>query len=303
MNKVIIILLLSALTCTGLIAQSGKKSRVLKPSNYTRKVTTVINDKARSYYSLDTEKTSIITVQGPGRLRVLTRGRFGPNQSEKISYEIIYRINGGEWQKTEIKNVGKSKEASYKKTSLGTPGIGKDFEIELGRGYHNIELKLATKEFPVATRYLFTKTKAKKREWIAYSPLQPTEPINLISREDIYTYYRFTPEKPLKVEVNGPTQLRILTRVEYHYQMKGRIHYRLQVNEKGKVISTYQLSSRRSEVAAYETNKELIPGKAREFVINVPKGRHTYEVIPLDKDKDHLLGRILLPKKDVKIRD
>jgi hypothetical protein len=83
--------------------------------------------------------------------------------------------------------------------------------------------------------------------------------------------------------------------------MKGRIHYRVQVMESNTVINTYQLTSERSEITVYKDSKELIPGKACEFVINVPKGRHTYEIFPLDEDKSTLLGRLLLPKKDVKL--
>ena len=83
--------------------------------------------------------------------------------------------------------------------------------------------------------------------------------------------------------------------------MKGRINYRVQVKENDVIRNTYQLSSRRSEIAIYNDNNELIPGKASEFVIDVPKGRHTYEIVPLDKDKNTLLGRFLLPKKDVKL--
>jgi len=153
----------------------------------------------------------------------------------------------------------------------------------------------------VATRYKFTPAKAKKQEWIAFCPKRPSEPVDLFSRESTVNYYRFSSTKTLKVEINGPTELRVLTRIENHYNMKGRIHYRVQVKENNEVINTYQLSSRRSEVAMYKDNSELIPGKACEFVIDVPKGRHTYEVLPLDKDKNTLLGRFLLPKKDVKL--
>ena len=196
----------------------------------------------------------------------------------------------------------RSKKATYLKGSLGVPGQLEDFEIVLGRGNHTIEVKLKDKNIPVANRYIFTPVKKKKQEWIAFSPKQPSEPVDLISRESTVNYYRFSMEKPVKIEIFGPTQLRVLTRIENHYQMKGRIHYRLQVKENSKVINTYQLSSRRSEIAVYKDNKELIPGKACEFVINVPKGKHTYEIIPLDKDKNSMLGRFLLPKKDVKLR-
>ena len=97
----------------------------------------------------------------------------------------------------------------------------------------------------------------------------------------------------------GPTELRVFTRIENHYQMRGRIHYRIQVKSQEKVVNTYQLSSVRSEVTTYENNKKLIPGKAREFVIDVPDGRHTFEIAPLDKDKGTVLGRMLIPEKSV----
>jgi hypothetical protein len=83
--------------------------------------------------------------------------------------------------------------------------------------------------------------------------------------------------------------------------MKGRIQYRVQVKENNKVINTYQLSSRRSEVTVYEDDNTLIPGKGCEFVIEVPKGNHTYEILSLDQDKNTVLGRLLIPKKDVKL--
>lgn len=301
MKKIQLILLISILFVSGIMAQSVKKSRFLKPTNFQKRVTTLVSDKSRSYYSLNTEKPSTINVQGPGKLRVITRGRFIPDEGDEIKYEILYSIDGGEKKKIIISSVERSKKATYLKGSLGVPGQLKDFEIELGRGNHTIEFKLKDKNIPVAARYRFTPSKKKKQEWIAFSPMQPSEPVNLISRETTVNYYRFSTKKPLKVEINGPTELRVLTRIENHYQMKGRIHYRLQVKEKGKVINTYQMSSRRSEIAVYKNDKKLIPGKAREFVIDVPGGRHSYEIIPLDEDKSTVLGRLLLPKKNVKL--
>jgi hypothetical protein len=301
MKNTLLILLLLIFPLQGLLAQSTRKVQYPRPSNFQKKVTHLIAEKSRTYYSLNTEKPSSITVRGPGILRVMTRGRFVPEEGETIKYEIVYTIDGAEQKRIKMNGITRSKKATYLKGSLGVPGRLEDFEIRLGRGYHTIELWLKDRKIPVAARYKFTPTKEKKQEWIAYSPLQPAEMVDLISKEKIVHYCRFSSDKPLKIEVNGPTQLRVLTRIENHYQMKGRIHYRLQVKENNKVINTYQLSSRRSEVAVYKSNNELIPGKACEFVINVPKGRHSYEVLPLDQDKSTLLGRLLLPLKDIKL--
>ena len=294
------------LTCSLLIfglvllqAQTVGKKRYLKPKNHTQLVSTMINGKTRSYYDLSTTKASVINVKGPGVLRVMTRGALS-GSAKKVEYEIKYVIDGGE-EKTFESGKAYRADAKYKDASRGKPGHMKDFEIVLSRGDHTIEFFINDEKVPVAARYVFQATKPKKQKWLAYSPKQPSEPVDLVTRETVVKYYRFSNPNPLKVEVCGPTQLRMLSRIENHYQMKGRIHYRIQVKEDGKVINTYQLSSRRSEVTVYKKNKELVPGKGCEFLIDVPEGKHTYEILPLDKDKSTILGRFLLPEKAVKL--
>ena len=85
--------------------------------------------------------------------------------------------------------------------------------------------------------------------------------------------------------------------------MKGRINYRVQVKEDGEIKNTYLLSSVRSEVTSYKKDGEKIPGKAKEIVISVPGGTHIYKIIPLDEDKNSILGRILFPKNDMKLEE
>jgi len=301
MKKIQLILVIFILTFSGVFAQSSGEPRYIKPTNFQKKVTTNIADKSRSYYSLNTDQASTISVKGPGILCIRSRGRFVPDEDEKISYNILYAINGGEKENFELESVLRSKKATYKNGALGVPGQLMDNEIELGRGNHTVSFYLGNENMPVAARYRFTPIKPKKQDWIAFSPAQPSEPVELISRESSVKYYRFSNEKPLKVAINGPTELRVLTRIENHYDMKGRILYRLQVREGDEIISTYQMSSRRSEIAMYKEDRSLIPGKACEFVIDVPKGRHYYEVLPLDKDKNTVLGRCLLPEKDVSL--
>ncbi|MCD4734586.1 MAG: hypothetical protein K8R53_00955 [Bacteroidales bacterium] len=303
MKKILFILSVLLYFNSGLMSQSAGKTKYLKPTNYQKRVTTIIEGKNRYYYSLNIEKASVISVRGPGKLRVLTRGRFAPGQSEKIRYEVLFSVDGGEQQTERISSAIRSKKATYLNGTLGVPGQLKDCEIELGRGDHSVQFWIKDNTVPVAVRYSFTPIKAKKQDWIAFSPIQPSEPVDLISRESTVGYYRFSKEKPLKIQINGPTELRVLTRIENHFQMKGRILYRLQVKQNGKVINTYQLSSRRSEVAVYKDDKNLIPGKACEFVVIVPNGRQVYEIVPLDKDKSTVLGRCLIPEKDVSLED
>jgi len=301
MKKIIVLICLLILSVASSFSQSGKKSRSLKPENYTKKLTIISSNKTRVYYSLSSTKASVINMRGPGILRIITRGRFPYDKKNSINYDILYTLDGGKQQRYKVRFVERSTKAKYLKESLGMPSRIEDFEIKLGRGYHTLEFFIKDNKTPVALRYIFSPTKEKKREWMTYSPLSISEPVDLIAREETVGYYRFSKEKPLMVEINGPTELRVLTRIENHYHMKGRIQYRIQLKENEKTINTYQLSSRRSEIAVYKNDSTLVPGKAREFIIEVPKGNHHYVIYPLDEDKSTILGRLLFPKKDVKL--
>jgi len=277
-------------------------SRPIKPAGFQKKITTISSGKARSYYALSTTEVSIINVQGPGILKVYTRAQFRPGETDLLRYTVLYTLDGGPQKTMAIKDAERSDKATYQDGTLGVPGELKTVEIELSRGSHTLEFKLKDITFNVAARYVFTPAKLKKQEWMAFSPIQPSEPVDLISRESHTLYYRFSQAKPLKVEILGPTELRVLTRTENHYSMKGRINYRVQVRENGNVINTYQLNSKVSDVAVYKDIKDLIPGTACELVIYVPEGKHIYELVPLDKDKSSLLGRILIPQKDISVK-
>lgn len=303
MKKNLLILFLLAFTGMGSFAQTSHKPTVMKPSNYRSKVVLTVSGKPSGYYALSHEKPSVINLNGPGVLKVITRARFGPKADSKLNYQFSYIVNGAAPKTAKFTGVIRSEIATFDNTTDAKPGQSRETEIKLGRGVNTIEFLLPDASVAVDARYVFTPTKDKKTEWISYTPMKPVEPVELVSQEDNVKYYRFSKEKPLKVELTGPTELRVFTRIENHFNMKGRIHYRLQVKDNNQVVYTYQLSSTHSETTSYKDNTTLIPGKACEFVLEVPKGKHIYEIIPLDEDKNTVLGRTMIPSKAVKLGD
>ncbi len=278
-------------------------TKVIKPKNAQTTLKTIISGKSKSYYPLNYKEASIISVKGPGKLKIITRVQFTASKSDYLDYNLYYRIDGANKIKVEYEDVQKSESARYNIKSFGNPGVGKTLTLEFGLGEHTLEIWTGAKLPNVAARYLFRKSKVKKIDWVPLSPLYPKEPVDLISGEEISHYFRFSKSKPLRVKINGPTILRVLTRVENHYYMKGMINYRIQVSENGKIKNTYRLCSNRSEITSYKKGGKIIPGKAKEIVINVPRGSHSYKIIPLDEDKKTILGRVLFPKKDIKLED
>lgn len=282
---------------------AGSNTKVLKPKNANSKTTIIISGKNINYYPVKFDNPIIVTAKGPGTLKIITRAQIFSQTQNPLDYAVFYRINGTQKIDANFKSIKRDSKTKFKDESLGFPGTGENIIIELTRGENTIELWRAAENPVLYARFLLTEIKEKKINWVSMSPMFPNEPVSLVTNEEAVTYYRYSEKKPLKIKVIGPTTLKVLSRIENHYQMKGRINYRFQVKEDGTVKNTYQLSSVRSDVTVYKNGGGKTPGKANEIVITVPGGTHIYEVSPLDKDKNSILARILFPKKDVKLKE
>jgi hypothetical protein len=302
-NNLKLLLIVLSLLIPFSFTLAGSNTKVLKPKNANSKTTIIISGKNRSYYPLRFDNPTIVTAKGPGTLKIITRAQINSQSKNALDYTIFYRINGTEKINADFKSIERDRKAKFKDKSLGFPGTGESIEVELSRGDNTIELWRAAENPGLYARFLFTEIKGKRIVWVSMSPMIPNEPVSLVTNEEAVTYYRYSEKKPLKIKVTGPTTLKVLSRIENHYQMKGRINYRLQVKEDGTVKNTYQLSSVRSDVTVYKKGCGKTPGKANEIVITVPGGTHIYEINPLDKDKSSILAKILFPKKDVKLKE
>jgi hypothetical protein len=289
-----ILLLLSV----GSVALAAKRVEV-KPKASAGSVEIVSMGKTRTYYTLSAERWTVVDVKGPGVLRVLSRVQFTSPEREELDYSIIYRIDGSEEKSFDVEEALRSANARYKDGTVGNPGAPENLTFTISRGYHTVEFRLARPSPPVSVRFLLTPHKQRKTRWVQLAPLSPCEPVDLFAGEATAHYYRFSAEKPLRIDLIGPTDIRIMTRVENTFDMKGRANYRLQIRERGNVLQTFQLSSQRSETTTYRNNQKLVPGKAREIVFRVPKGRHQYEISGLDRGT--LLGQIMFPQKDARL--
>lgn len=271
---------------------------VIKPLNQKEKIILKESGSDRVYYPVQNNNPSVILVKGPGKLIVKTRARIYKNES-KTTYNVYYNIDGSRDVEVNFKDIALSKKISNNPDYVFS--ITSDIIIELGPGEHTLNFHGKDSKQGIIARYLFTKLRNKKLNWVLLSPSTSNEPVDLVTHENVMHYYRFSEKKPLKIKIIGPTLLRILTRFENHYGMKGTINYRLQLKEDGKVLHSYLLNSSFSDVTTYKNNNKLIPGKAKEFYVEVPAGTHTYTITPMDKDKKTILARVLFPKKDVKL--
>jgi len=296
-NKAFLLILIFFVN--SVLSLAAPKTKVLVPKYANGSISIIVSGKSYKYYPLSSYESSVLTTRGPGKLKIITRSNLYSQNKSRLDYVVYYKINGGEKIKSEFNSVKSDDNAAFEDRTLGLPSVGENIIIELSRGENTIELWSGSGNSKIITRTLFTEIKEKKIDWISLSPMYPNEPVSLVAYEDVVSYYRFSSAKSLKVKITGPTTLRVLNRVEFDYRMKGKLNYRIEVKEDKKVKNTYMLCADHSDITKYKKDGKRTPGKANEIVISVPSGTHTYEIITLDKCS--VLGRILFPKKDIKL--
>jgi hypothetical protein len=294
------VLFLSLFFLTG---NTLSKSKEIKPVKFKSKLVILESGKKKIYYPVEQKDPVVLSLKGPGKLHIITRALIKDKNNVPGNYSVHWTLDGGKLYDILIKNIKISSRSKFQLYTDDFSTINKNINIVLTPGEHTIQIYSGNDTPEILTRFLFTKTKEKKVKWVMLSPSISNEPVDLVTHENVVHYYRFSEKIPLKIKINGPTYLRVLTRFENHYNMKGRINYRLELKENGKLIHTYLLSSMFSDVTTYKNENSKMPGKAREFYIDVPKGKHTYTIVPIDKDKNSILARVLFPKKDVKLEE
>jgi uncharacterized membrane protein YkoI len=298
--QIISLLILFCLSATDAIAQ--KKS--VKPGETAEYTNIVVSGNNHKYYYLNSEKDESLKIDGPSELRIITRAIFKNKEQKKLNYSVLCIIDDNKPKKISFKDVKRSTEALFEDRKLGEPGSLQDFTIILKKGIHKISIKSLTPKVDILAKFVTKHIKKKDtKTWVPYETISKHEEVDIVINEEIVHYDRFTKDNPLKVKVNGPTMLKVFTRVENNDDMQGRVNYRVQVRQNGEVVNTYQISTIRSDVALYKNDEKLVPGKAQEITIEVPKGKHIYEIYPIDENTRSLLGRLFIPTDDIKLEE
>ena len=134
--------------------------------------------------------------------------------------------------------------------------------------------------------------------YIAYLPRTFPEEIRIAVREREYIYYRVQEGQSVEIEVIGPTRIKGISRLEFDHTMRGEKPYRIQIRENNTIISTKPFTGAISETASYVVTTNKLVGKGDTFYIDVPTGRHRYQVTTPDNGMTVLL-RFYLPQSDL----
>ncbi|MBI1871042.1 MAG: hypothetical protein HYS07_07615 [Chlamydiae bacterium] len=272
---------------------------------YHEKIEVNIKKNLVTYYSVSHENPLELKIKGPRRLFVQLRNSFSSGNESEIAYRIDTLQDERNFDEFIFQSSSSSslffKSIEGKERFLGRL---RKLVINIPEGVHHFKFFLPEGESQerLFLRFFLSEPISGKAHRTLMSPDQYDKVVDLVYKEKEFTYYRFSPEKPLQISVTGSTELKVISRLEFHQRMKGKFSYQIQVFEDEKLIQTRQYRTYKSDVASYREVTHMTPGRSRSFFISVSKGKHIYRLVPVVLSSETVIAKVLIPKKDVGIK-
>lgn len=275
----------------------------LKVGPDSAKIAIQVREGEGFYHVMTQEGPLELKLEGPSQLLVHIRPSFLDNEADLKEYKINVMMDNRTFDEYRF-HARRSKIAKMVENSADT-GVGRlrKFVVEVPEGKHFFKF-FSSDELPqqkIFLRFYLSEkiTKAEKR--ISMSPEQYQDVVTLVYKEKEQSYYRMSETKPVRIIVDGPTELKVVTRLEFNRRMKGKYTYQVQILEDDKLIQTRQYRTYKSDIVSYKNVSSFSPGRARSFLVWVPKGQHTYKLVPITMSHETVLVKILIPKKDITV--
>ena len=252
-----------------------------------------------TYLVLDAGDPVEFQVNGPRRIKLITRYAFGTGDPESQPFVVSVSLDG-----TEILRKSFTAQANENVVLCEKVGLVSSLRrayVDVPKGAHFLQVSgQASGEGNVVGR-LFRQNKRKTSGTVPYAPESYAELATLQFESGMQsTYYRFEADTPLTFAVTGPTNLQLYTRLDFEPGMLGSQKHMLEVWRDGVIWRTFHYDSTRLANAFYPNRLDILPGTRKRLRISVPDGLHQFEVRCVRPDDCGITAQIRIPRKDLR---
>ncbi len=252
-----------------------------------------------AYVVLSGERGTVFEVTGPRRCKLLTRGLPAAGVVSG-RYEVNVRIDG---VLAETRSLAMEADADAQTCAGGPVTALRRTYFEVGPGLHRVELGGSAAAGARVAGRLFGEV---KRRGTGRAPLTPASYGSVATLQfdsgAQSTYYRPLPGRALVLDVTGPTSLQIHTRVDFDVRMSGTQDFSIELTRDGTDRRTYHATAEKLAGAVWVETPQLLPGTRHRLRIDVPAGRHRYELRCLRPDACGIAVQFQIPVGDLEVR-
>jgi hypothetical protein len=235
-------------------------------------VDVLVRDKPRVYFRVTQQAPLTVAVEGPTRLRVITRAELVVGSPPVVSYRL--RASEGAKAIDELDTETSAAEDAAPAAGKAALGKSRRMTLDVPAGRHSIALALSG----TAAVLVRLQTSAGKLEspMVSLTPVAATRSVTVSEGEKLVTYYSVLPGQPVKLRVVGPTTLELLTRLDFDATMRGTQSYRLRLTERGTVLREAGFKTTKAATASYTNLADRTPSKFDR--LSVPLGDGSHEI-------------------------
>ncbi len=290
-----VVLLLAAVAPAITAGASAADWRSLTPAEYASKMSIQSGSKMHTYFRFDDAQPLTFSVTGPTRVKILTRVRM-LNDVGETEYAVSVARDGVR-ASTEEFTVSPSTSAFYVSLNGYRTGALRRIYIDVPTGTHGYVLRAGGNDV-VDARIFLRATTEPSRVSIAPRSYEAVE--TLLYREKELTYYVLTRNRPVVLEVVGPTTIKVNTRLLFDETMLTDQRYVIGVSEPGMPECLYTVEGVPSQTVVSRDRSDVIPGALRHFLIEVGNGPHTFEFRLVDTVAEAVAVKFYIPRGDLR---
>lgn len=254
-----------------------------------------------TYYLMQADAPVLFEVTGPRRCKLITRhlGPIDPDSRER--YEVTVRLDGEEIQ-VRHPSIRPSRATGTCRDDEPASALRRAY-IDVGPGRHRIQvLGVPHAEGRIACR-MYRQVKLRPRKRV---PLTPAAYLGVATLQfesgNQSTYYRCSNDDPIVLDLTGPTDLEIFTRLDFDTTMNGTQPYTVRLVRDGGIERVFHLTAEKLNGAHWIESPELVPGTRQTLNLTVPRGRHRYEMRCVRPGACDVAVKFRIPEDDLESR-
>jgi len=235
-----------------------------------------VGGKARIYYRIANAGEFTVEVNGPGRLKVISRAEVLPGLKAAV---VPYRVSMREGTRI-VKEQATESSVTDQAVLHGGSAVCKSrtFTWAIPAGAHRIRFT-ETGAPGVLVRLMVSNASAASQTMISITPIEAPRTVTVSEGEKMIPYYSVLPGKPVRWRILGPTRLELAARLDFDPTMRGPQVYRLAVVEEGKKPREYSFQTTKATTALYADLKDRVASKLDRIVVELGAGTHELSVV------------------------
>lgn len=236
-------------------------------------VTLLVEGKSRVYFRITPDHPLTVPVEGPARLRILSRVEL-VEPREIRSYTLIVSEGGREIKRNETESSASDRAVAVgRRTAIGK---SRRMTVEVPVGSHRLDI--AATGAAVFTRLHRAAPAAGEEPSVSLTPIEAPRSVLVTENEKTIPYYSVLPGKPVRLRVVGPTTLDLISRLDFDATMRGTQTYRLRISQGQRTLRDVEYHTTKATTAVFGRIADRIPSKYDRLQLAIGDGPHELTV-------------------------